>query len=132
MRMNRRAEGSFAETMIAMMVVTIALAAFMGVFAYSLHTQDSSIRISEDFVRDLRIEKGEIVGVDQAYIDEECSRRGYSAMVITVDTAGNLNECHLRLGQGNDHDFTSVSGIVDLRCDDGTVVIARYEVVAFV
>lgn len=132
MRMNRKAEGSFAETMMAMMVVTIALAAFMGVFAYSLHTQESEVRISTDFVKDLRIENGEIVGVDQSYIDDECTRRGYSAMVITVDTAGSINGYHLRVGQGNGHDFTSVSGTLDLECDDGSVVLARYEVVAFV
>ena len=133
MRMNRRAEGSFAETMIAMMVVTIALTAFMGLFAYSCcHTDGSDVRISTDFVKDLRIEDGRIVGVDQSYIDDECTRKGYSAMVITVETAGDLNRCSLRLGEGADSDYSFVRGTINIPCDDGTTVIASYEVVAFV
>ena len=132
MRMNRKAEGSFAETMIAMMVVTIALTAFMGLFAYSCcHDGGPDVRISTDFVKDLRIEDGRIVGVDQSYIDDECTRKGYSSMVITVETAGNVNHCSLRIGTGSATDYCFVRGTVDLPCDDGTVVIANYEVVAF-
>lgn len=133
MKMNRKAEGSFAETMIAMMVVTIALTAFMGVFAYSCcHNDGPDTRISTDFVKDLRIEGGEIVGVDQSYIDDECTRKGYASMVITVETAGSVNHCSLRIGTGSDSDYSFVRGTIDLPCDDGTVVIANYEVVAFV
>ena len=132
MKMDRKAEGSFAETMIAMMVVTIALAAFMGLFAYSCsHAEGPDTRISTDFVKDLRIENGEIVGVDQSYIDDECTRKGYSSMVITIETAGDLNRCGLRLGEGTDSDFSFVRGTVDIPCDDGTVILASYEVVAF-
>ena len=133
MKMDRKAEGSFAETMIAMMVVTIALAAFMGLFAYSsAHADGPDTRISTDFVKDLRIEDGNIVGVDQSYIDDECTRKGFSGMVITIETAGSVNHCVLRLGSGTDSDFSFVKGTVTIPCDDGTTVIANYEVVAFV
>ena len=133
MKMDRKAEGSFAETMIAMMVVTIALAAFMGLFAYSsAHADGPDTRISTDFVKDLRIEDGSIVGVDQSYIDEECTRKGFSGMVITIETAGSVNHCTLRLGSGADSDFSFVKGTATIPCDDGTTVIANYEVVAFV
>ncbi len=131
MRMDRRAEGSFMETMAAMMVVTIALTVFMTVFAYSLQSDTREQTISTDFVDSLRIEDGEIVGVDESYISEECTRRGYSSMVITVETAGDVCRTGLRLGESLETDFTYVKGTVDIPCDDGTVVVANYEVVAF-
>ncbi len=131
MRMDRRAEGSFAETMVAMMVVTVALTVFMTVFAYSLQTEDRELPISTDFTESLRIEDGNIVGIDESYINEECTRRGYSSMVISIETAGDVNRACLLLGHSTDSDFSYVRGTVDIPCDDGTVVIGNYEVVAF-
>ncbi len=131
MRMDRKAEGSFAETMVAMMVVTIALTVFMTVFAYSLQSDDREQPISTDFTESLRIVDGDIVGIDESYVDEECTRRGYSSMVITIETAGDFNHASLLLGNPSDSDFTYVSGMTEIPCDDGSVVAARYEVVAF-
>ncbi len=131
MRMDRRAEGSFAETMMAMMVVTVALTVFMTVFACSLGTDDREQTISTDFTRSLRYEDGEITGVDETYVREECTRRGYSSMVIRVETAGDINHACLLLGEPYDSDFSFVRGTVSIPCGDGTVVAANYEVVAF-
>ncbi len=131
MRMDRKAEGSFAETMVAMMVVTIALTVFMTVFAYSLQSDTREQTVSTDFADSLRIEGGEIVGVDGSYVEDECTRRGYSSMLITIETAGDVNGARLVLGRSIDSDFTYVRGTADVPCDDGSVVIVNYEVVAF-
>ena len=131
MRMDKRAEGSFAETMMAMMVVTVALTVFMSVFAYSLSTDDGEQRISTDFLDSLRVEDGEITGVDESYVQEECVRKGYASMVIRIETAGDINKASLSLGESSDSDFTFVRGTAAIPCDDGTTVLASYEVVAF-
>ena len=131
MRMDKRAEGSFAETMMAMMVVTIALTVFMAVFAYSLSSEDEESRISTDFTDSLYVEDGQIKGLDESYIQEECVRKGYSSMVIRVETAGEYNHASLSLGESCDSDFSYMKGTVSLPCDDGTTVLANYEVVAF-
>ena len=131
MRMDKRAEGSFAETMMAMMVVTVALTVFMSVFAYSLSTDDGEQRISTDFLDSLRVEDGEITGADESYVQEECVRKGYTSMVIRIETAGDINRASLSLGESSDSDFTFVRGTAAIPCDDGTTVLASYEVVAF-
>lgn len=133
MRMNRRAEGSFAETMVAMMVVTIALSAFMSVFAYSLHTADDGDQyISTDFTDGISISDGEFSGIDEDYVSEECARRGYASMVIVLETAGGVDHVYLKLGTSSDTDFTFTKGSFIAPCDDGSQVIVNYEVVAFV
>ncbi len=131
MRMDKRAEGSFAETMMAMMVVTVALTVFMSVFAYSLSTDEEEQRISTDFLDSLRVEDGEITGIDESYVQEECVRKGYTSMVIRIETAGDINKASLSLGGSSDSDFTFVRGTTSIPCDDGTTVLASYEVVAF-
>lgn len=131
MRMDRKAEGSFAETMMAMMIVTVALTVFMTVFAYSLNTEDREQPISTDFTHSLRYEDGEIVGIDESYVEEECTRRGYSSMVIRIEIAGSMNSASLLLGSPSESDFSFVRGTVCIPCDDGTTVAANYEVVAF-
>ena len=131
MRMDRKAEGSFAETMMAMMIVTVALTVFMTVFAYSLNTEDREQPISTDFTHSLRYEDGEIIGIDESYVEEECTRRGYSSMVIRIEIAGSMNSASLLLGSLSESDFSFVRGTVCIPCDDGTTVAANYEVVAF-
>lgn len=131
MRMNGRAEGSFAETLMAMMVVTIALTAFMAVFAYSLNANERETPVSTSFVNSLRIEDGQIVGIDESYITEECTRKGYSSMVITLETAGPFGHAYLRLGESSDSDFGYARDTVTVPCDDGTRAALTYEVVAF-
>ena len=131
MRMNRKAEGSFVETMAAMMVVTIAVTAFMGVLAYTQVPEEKDLQVSDDFVEDLKIENGVIVGVDQEYIDDECTRKGFSSLVIIVKTVGDNNRAELRIGQSSESDFKAINGLADIPCSDGTTVLVSYEVVAF-
>lgn len=131
MKMDNRAEGSFAETMMAMMVATVALTAFMGVFAYSLHAEHDSGEISTAFLDSVRIGEEGFTGIDESYIEEECVRMGYSSMVITLETAGSINHAYLRLGSPSDSDYTYEKGAFPAECFDGTVVMVNYEVVAF-
>lgn len=131
MRMNKRAEGSFAETMMTMMIATVALVAFMGVFAYSLQGGSDETEISTEFIKGISIDDGRFVGIDGTYIESECTRMGYSSMVITLETAGDINHAYLRLGTASESDFTYVKGTFMSPCSDGSTVIVNYEVVAF-
>ncbi len=132
MRMDRKAEGSFAETMMAMMVVTIALTMFLTMFVHSQQTSaEWDPDISTDFADGLRLENGEITGIDASYLEDECTRKGFSSMVVIISTAGPGEPVTLRLGEPSETEYTYVSGMTVIPCDDGTAVPATYEVVAF-
>ena len=51
--------------------------------------------------------------------------------ILRIETAGDINKASLSLGESSDSDFTFVRGTAAIPCDDGTTVLASYEVVAF-
>ena len=77
MRKDRRGIGGFMGTMVAMMIVTITISAFMAVFAYTNLPEAEVPGISTDFLKDILVIDGEITGIDDSYVVEESERKGY-------------------------------------------------------
>ncbi len=125
--------GGFAEMIVAMMIATIALTAFIGVVAYEASQDHIRCDVSTAFLSDLKIVDDKIVGVDNEYINDECAKNAYRSMVISVKVVGFENVQSLRLGTSTDNcETVYANGTVNIPCPDGKVVTAMYEVVAFV
>ena len=133
MRKDRRGIGGFMETMVAMMIVTIALSAFMTMFAYSNLPEPEVPDVSTDFVEGLRLENGSIVGLDETYPEDESERRGYCSMTICIKVVGRVNDHMLEMGEPTGGcDQIIRNGTFMIPGEDGARYAAAYEVIAFV
>lgn len=130
---DKRGVGGFMESMVAMMVVTIALSMFMTAFAYT-NTGDCEVHdVSTDFLGSLSIEDGTIIGLDEDYLVEESERKGYRSMTVSIKVAGDLMDIELSSGTRTDGcDQIIRNGTFMLPSDDGGRYAAVYEVIAFV
>ena len=121
------------ETMVAMMVVTITLSSFMTVFAYTNLQESEAPDISLDFLNDLRIDNGAIVGLEDNYPELESGRRGYVSMTITIRTVGTVHNLELSLGNPMPgHNQFIENGSFMIPDVNGERYAAVYEVIAFV
>ena len=133
MRMDRRAIGGFMETMAAMMIVTVALSAFMTVLVYTSVQEEIHKEISTDFLGMLTVTDEGIVGIDDDFANDEAIRKGYASMTIYVSTAGDVDRHTLFVGTETDgKDQMIKNGNIMLYRSDGTRCAAVYEVIAFV
>ena len=133
MKKDRRGIGGFMETMVAMMVVTITISAFMTVFAYTNLPEPDVPDISTDFLDCLLIVDEDIVGLDTDYPEKESERRGYLSMTICIKVAGTLHDISLYLGESTpDCDQIIENGTILLKDENGNRHAAVYEVIAFV
>lgn len=133
MRKDRRGIGGFMETMVAMMIVTIAISAFMTVFTYTNLDEPEVHDVSTEFLHNLSIEDDEIVGIDPKYPYQETLRMGYVSMTIHLEVVGMAEDVYLDLGNCVEgHDQIVKNGTVMLTDEDGNRYAAFYEVIAFI
>ncbi len=133
MKLNRKGEGGFMEAMIAVMVVTLSLTAFMGVLSYNVLTDSPEETVVEEpaleFLDLLSIKDKKIVGD----LDEEMEGLafGYSAVKIKVVAIGNVSIESLdkTYGEKTDNIVRSDVGSVLLNADDGRTLLCSYEVI---
>ena len=120
------------EAMTALMIATVALTAFMGFVAYTQAQDPPEPEVSTVFLKQLRIEDGDIEGLPDDYTERECAIRGYCSMVIDIDAQLPDGEAHLRQGDSSEGcSLTLESGTFLIPADDGTSVMAHYEVAVF-
>lgn len=119
------------QSMVAMMVVIVALTAFIGVLCY-IQTDDTDVHEEDfEFVKELVIIDGEIVGDvedDLAYLRDS---NGYARTELRVDVVGNVNYSHFEQHYGEEmtNNVDSYKGTFNIASDDGRSLLANYEVV---
>ena len=120
------------EAMTALMIATVALTAFMGFLAYAQAQDPPEPEVSLTFLQRLSIEDGRISGFDEDYCETECAIRGYDSMavIITAELPGGTVEIRAG-GTSPGSSVTVESGTVHLPADDGSRVMAHYEVAVF-
>lgn len=122
------------EAMIAMMVVTIALTAFLGLMVHSsVPGTDEGPDIPTDFIKRLRIENGSIVGDIDSVLQSIIDKNEYSYIRVTVDVAGPLSDSVFVKTAGTERtdNVDSENGTVLLITDDGRELVASFEVVVW-
>lgn len=120
------------ETMIAMMIVTVAMSTFMSVYAFTQMNDGGEPEVSIDFLTELELDGTTLVGLDDEFVDGEVSKRGYVSMTIVVTTVGTVKS-YLRLGEYiNGCDQIIRNGTMLIYDQEGRRHAAVYEVIAFV
>ena len=129
---NKRGEGGFMEAMVALMMVTIALTAFLGMLAYSeIGKSDDRVTLDTRFIEDLQIIDGEIVGETEKQLDRFVEKNGLNGARLTVEVAGTLSDASLARTSGTTigNNVGTFTGSFSISSDDGRVFAASYEVV---
>ena len=129
---DKRGEGGFMEAMVALMMVTIALTAFIGMLAYSeIGKSDDSVSLDTRFVEDLQIVDGNIAGETGKYLDRFVEKNGLNGTRLTVKVAGSLSDASLLRTSGTEegNNVGTFTGTFSIPSDDGRTFAASYEVV---
>jgi len=129
---DKRGEGGFMEAMVALMMVSIALTAFLGMLAYSeIGESDDTITLETRFIEDLQIVDGEIVGETENQLDRFVEKNGLNGTRLTVKAAGTLSDASLvrTSGTTEGNNVGTFTGTFPIDSDDGRVFAASYEVV---
>lgn len=135
MRMNKKAECEFMGAMIAVMVITVTLTAFIGLLGYiSISDTTETDGIETDYLSKLSIEKENIVGDVQDDLQEQICSNDYNFIRLTVKTIGLISEdtFSASAGEKKTDNVISKTGTLILQSDDGRRLAASYEVVVWI
>jgi len=130
MRMNKKAEGGFMESIVAAIAVVITLTAFLSFLAVSLSsTAATEVKgIPQDLLRDVTIVNGEI----EADIEEKMvavkELNGYEGIRVILSVSDGIYDSELTVSVGKfDSDrIHSQTGTTMVRTDDGRNVPVNY------
>ena len=128
---DRKGVGGYMESLVALMAVTVMLTSFLGVLSYSeLGKERNSIELDTDFIEDLKLEGGKIVG-DTSDLILFIDKYDLNGARIKVDVTGDLCDAILDItydyADGNNADCRN--GTFPISSDDGRTFVASYEVV---
>ena len=129
---DKKGEGGFMEALTALMVVSVALTAFIGLLAYSeIGYKDNRIDLDTEFIEDLELRDGRLCGETHQQLERFVDRNGLNGARLNVSVAGPLSDAKMtdRTGCENGDNIATVNGSFPLRSDDGRSFVASYEVV---
>ncbi|MFA6709996.1 MAG: hypothetical protein WC067_01645 [Candidatus Methanomethylophilaceae archaeon] len=135
MRLNKKAECEFMGAMIAVMVITITLTAFIGLLSYiSVSDTTETADIETDYLSKLSIKNENIVGDIQSDLQEQIYSKNYKSIRLTVKTIGMISEDIFSAAAGEEKTDNVISkiGTLILQSDDGRRLAASYEVVVWI
>ena len=119
------------EAMVALMTVTVALTAFLGILAYSEIGTSDDVTLDTRFIEDLRIVDGKIDGQTEKQLDRFVEKNGLNGARLTVMVAGTLSDASLLGTSGSEegNNVGTIAGTFSIGSDDGRTFAASYEVV---
>ena len=129
MNMNKRAGGGFMEAMVALMISTLALTAFLGFTAYCHSSEPPAPEVSTAFLQELELDGGGLTGLTEEDLIRECADNGYESMVVKVEVHAHP-PISLTLGHPTDGaELDVVHGTMHFKGEDGrSLLLAHYEV----
>ena len=127
---DRKGVGGFMEAMVAMMIVLIAVTAFIGLFAYHQLPENSGVSIDTSYL-EFSIEDGTITGDITEEMQETRIKYDLKGIRVDIKPVGNLFKCTKRFtcGSTDSENIISEKGTLRLSGNDGSSVLATYEVV---
>ena len=129
---DKRGEGGFMEAMLALMMVTIALTAFLSMLAYcEIGGSDDEISLDTDFIEDAQLIDGKIVIEADDRLDRFVDMNGLNGARLSIRIAGTLSDASLIRSSGTEDgdNVSAINGTFPIGSDDGRVFVASYEVV---
>ena len=127
---DRKGVGGFMEAMVAMMIVLIAVTVFIGLFAYHQLPENDSVSIDTSYL-EFSIVDGRISGDITEEMQETCIKYDLKGIRVDISPVGNLFDDSKRFtyGSTDSDNITSEKGTLRLYGNDGSSVLATYEVV---
>ncbi|MDR0778881.1 MAG: hypothetical protein LBE48_05555 [Methanomassiliicoccaceae archaeon] len=128
MRLNRRGEGGFIESVIAVMAIIITLTVFLSFLAFSTSQYDEREKeMPMSILDDVKIISGNIEADIEGTMDEIIGRYGYTGMRVIL-SAASIYDSSVTFSAGkNDSDkIISKNGTIIVRSDDGRSVPVNY------
>ena len=120
------------EAITALMVITVALTAFLGLLAYSdLGRLNRTSEIDTEFIVNLEMKDGIITGETTYHLERYVERNNLNGARLEVIVAGDLCDASLTdsVGEQQGDNVAAVTGTFPIRSDDGRSFVASYEVV---
>jgi hypothetical protein len=130
MKINRKGDLGFPEAIMSVMVVTLVLTAYIGMFALDnarsdTHAPDSDRNIVNGITIVDRTVSGDIVQELTAFIE----KNGYRGMMVRCIVPGNLAEVGIEFAAGNmDGQVTGERFIRSIPSDDHRLIPVVFEV----
>ncbi len=122
------------EAIAAMMVVIVALTAFLGMLSYSdLSNEKEDAEIDYHFLNELSVVDGKITGDITDKLCSICEKKDLSKMKLDVKLLGPVYYDTISFEYGEeitDHPSYS-NGTIRILSNDGRSLVATYEVVIF-
>ncbi|MDR0334904.1 MAG: hypothetical protein LBH69_03360 [Methanomassiliicoccaceae archaeon] len=131
MNINKRGEGGFMESMIAVMIVVISLTAFLSFLAFSLsHDTEKATEVPTEFLSGVRIANGNIEADIEDRMIAAAELHGFIGMRVTLSAVDGIYDSKLTLDVGHqDSDVIHTKGgTIVVRTDDGRSVPVNYSV----
>jgi len=110
MRLNKKGEGGFMESIVVMMVVIVALTAFLAILPSAFNDDKDQDTIPTGFLNGISIEDSEICCSTD--IEKTMRDGGFSAMRLVIITIGIDGTYELFFGERNSDDMTYTSGTI--------------------
>jgi Tfp pilus assembly protein PilV len=129
MRYGGKGEGGFIESMMAVMVVIIALTAFLSLLAYSTsYDNEKDISIPANMFNDVCVVNGSIEAPLENRMNDLAERNGYLGITVMLSTADPLYDSAITITVGSsDADrIWSGNGTIIAGTDDGRSVPVKY------
>ncbi len=131
---DKKGIGGFMEAITALMVIIVALTAFLGLLAYSdLGELSKTPTIDTEFIEDLELKDGIITGETAGHLGRYVEKNNLNGARLEVIVAGNLCDASLTdsVGEQDGDNVGTVKGTFPIRSDDGRSFVASYEVVCW-
>ncbi len=127
---DRKGVGGFMEAMFAMMIVLIAVTAFIGVFAYHQLPENNNVSIDTSCFR-FSVEDGKLTGDISDELEKTREKYNLKGIRVDIKPIGILFDDSERFmcGSIDSDNITSESGTLRIEGNDGSSVLATYEVV---
>ena len=130
MKLNKKAEGGFTESIVAVIAVVITLTAFLSFLAVSLSHNDTTEPkgIPGDLFHDVRIVNGNIDADIEHRMISVKELNGYEGMKVVLSISDGIydSEVTVSVGYFDSETIHSWVGTITVRTDDGRSVPVNY------
>jgi hypothetical protein len=134
MKLNKKAEGGFMESVLAVMAVVITLTAFLSFLSLSLSDEhEAETDIPANILDNVRIVDGSIEADIEGKMNETVERYGYGGMKVILSISNSIYNTSLTVGVGSfDTDVVmSKNGTMTVETNDGRTVPVNYSMAVF-
>ncbi|MCL2148937.1 MAG: hypothetical protein FWH47_06335 [Methanomassiliicoccaceae archaeon] len=131
MRFNKRGELGFPEAIMAVMIVTLSLSAYLGLFALNAANSGGGpdVHIDHRIFDTLVVSRGEVTGDIEMMLVSEAERHGYRGVSVICEVPGGLGVKGMSVRIGDmDGSIGSERFLCQLRSADGRALPAVIEV----